>query len=312
MADMADKNQSSWLGGALIGALFIGACVLVVFMQQKTRGQGPGEFAGMLSVGGRLLVIDHPIRRNGRSGGGRGRLNLIDVASGQRLARARLESHRSRCVQANAARIWCKNGNKVDLIDVATLEVVADKLSIAQLPSPLLAQGLYANSGAELDKASGRIRLKLNDATWIAVTPELQVSSLPAGESERTWDGFEPAPPTAPPSPLSLTSDERAELRRGSERVGTETFLRGKVVNVDAPAQLGTELLITYVSSLAPDAEHWLARIASDGKMLWTAKLNGREVAAASVLDGRLIVFTATEAIALNLQDGQRIWTYKY
>jgi hypothetical protein len=294
--------------------LFIGGGITCGLLRQRAIDEGPGELASATFFGDKIVIVDHPIHTGARYGGQtQARLNLVDSRTGLRLARGRLDLYRTTCAPANASRMWCRSGDEIELIDVTTLAMIADKQSIAKLSSPLLAGGLYKKSAAQLDRSTGEICLKRIDGSWVAIAPNLSVSPLPEQEPGRKWDGFDALPRPAPPEDrLRLTRKERAELWRGNERLGSQSFLRGGLVEVDPPSRLGDDLLITYVDSLADSGQQFLARIARDGHVAWTAKLDTRSIVQASATDDRLILFTDSAAIAFGLEDGHRLWRYAY
>jgi hypothetical protein len=244
------------------------------------------------------------------------RLELVDPASGRRLARRNLWGRGTRCEPPSADRLWCLVSGKLELRALSDLGVIADEDKLVRGAAELAA-GIHHRPMTT--RGEGTVVVTTNAGHTCSIDPvTLRVQRIeendrvrPSESGARTAVGYgSPVPGLRLEGQVEkrLTRSSNGSRERSQPLAPELTFLKGQFLQQTIPGGF----VVVHDSTLdAKKRRLVFTAVSTDGKRLWSRSVEHSPVLEARISGELLVIVTERCVVGLQLGDGAKRWTYR-
>ena len=305
------------LYGFLLSIALVGAAVGTgLYCRDRAYAGGTVALEGAVRAGDAALVLIDAVHYDGPDARTVRRLALFDVGTGKLRLRRVVGPSPIRCVEAAAARMWCRagSGGPLELRDVGTLAVVATPGKLID-QNPTLVRAIAGAAPADeripVDSA-GAALLVGPDGAAFALDPATLVAR-PAAE------GYSPGRRRDAPAGEALYFDGRGRQRllRGGQPIGKDLhFVAPAFATDDAGRRVRLadpdSVLIAHQGAQGRgDHRLLVTRVSLAGEARWTLTEPDGRLEHALPAGDRVILVTTAAVIAVRAGDGRVLWRYE-
>jgi outer membrane protein assembly factor BamB len=281
---------------AAIGGIFYAVHACNLKAQLYDPGTVESRALARTATGKTVLVIADEVDFDDEPS--RWRLDAIDLATGESLARVPTGGDVHCHAAATAGKLWCYSNWDRELVlrDVATLDVVSSQDTLLAGAPPL------AKQDSPTFDAAGNVWLATADGRFWSVGGKLADDRGKDDRPEtRTTGSLYDKHPA-----YRFEGGPRQHLMRDDKPFapGFEV-LHGEFLPFDVDG-----VLVVHAATVDQDSPRSLTAVAPDGTRRWTAALDGREVQDARLVDGAIIVGMPEAIIAVDLESGRVRWRH--